>query len=144
MEKQKSLKSNQAIRTEIVSNVERISKKDSAIFFLKGGLAFLIAFLFGSAKMMFEASPLGYAFLASSISHTPFILLGVIAAAFEGGEFSISAVICACILVATRMVSSLMLDGKSKLKKSEDPNSKITQKRTSALQYFLALENLFF
>ena len=57
MEKQKSLKSNQAISAEIVSNVERISKKDSAIFFLKGALAFLIACLFGSAKMLFEASP---------------------------------------------------------------------------------------
>ena len=143
MEKQKSLKSNQAITAEIVSNVERISKKDSVIFFLKGALAFLIAFLFGSAKMLFEASPLGYALLASSISHTPFILLGVIAAAFEGGEFSISAVIGACLLVATRILSSLMLDSKSGFRKSKEAHSNGLQKRMSGLHYLLALENLF-
>ena len=143
MEKQKSLKSNQAFIPESVFYVERMSKKDTAVFFLKGALAFLIAFLFGSAKMMFEASPLGYALLASSVSHTPFVLLGVVAAAFEGGRFSLSAVIGACLLVATRILSSLMLDSKSGFRQSKEAHSEPLPKRMSGVRYLLAIEKLF-
>ncbi len=76
-----------------------------------GALAFCaFGALLMSKPMLFEAYPLAFALLAASGGQAPFILMGIIAGAFIGGEISLIKISGACIVVAIRIISRLYID----------------------------------
>ena len=89
-----------------VNKKELISESLCALCF--GALAVLL----GSKKMLFDTYPLAFALLAASTRQAPFVLIGLIASAFEGAQISLSKIIGACTIVAIRMIARLYLDKK--------------------------------
>ena len=89
-----------------VNKKELISESLCALCF--GALAVLL----GSKKMLFDTYPFAFALLAASTRQAPFILIGLIASAFEGAQISLSKIIGACTIVAIRMIARLYLDKK--------------------------------
>lgn len=112
MEKQELLRSIKKSRSQNDAARVRISKKEGILIFIRCGAFLLFGFLLGSSKLFFDTYPLGFALLAASNGEVPFILLGLVGAAFEGGKFSLPVISGACLLVACRVLSSLFLDKK--------------------------------
>ena len=74
----------------------------------------VLAILLGTKKMLFDTYPLAFALLASSTRHTPFVLIGLIATSFEGGEISLIKLVGAFIVVTMRIISRLYFDKSEK------------------------------
>ncbi len=77
-----------------------------------------LGILFGTRQMLFETYPLAYALLAAGTRHTPFILIGIIASAFSGGNISLMKLVGAFVTVALRIITRLYLDRGERRKKS--------------------------
>lgn len=88
-------------------------KKDVALRYARAFSFLLLGFLLGDTKMLFDSTPLGFALLGASIEEAPFVLVGVLASAFVGGEIELSKIVGAFALVLARILASLFLDGTS-------------------------------
>ena len=122
MENQETLKAkiNNSKTREVINKNELLRESLCAITFG------ILALLLGTREMIFESVPLAFALLASSVRQTPFVFIGLIASAFEGGTFSIPKTIGACLLVSIRCISRLYLDkGYQKRNKHVESGAKI-------------------
>ena len=70
----------------------------------------VLAILLGSKKMLFDTYPLSFALLSACTRQTPFVLMGILATAFVGGELSLIKLVCSCSIVAMRIIARLFLD----------------------------------
>ena len=105
MENRESLKKNVK-----EGNIIRINKRDLVYDSLNSLVFCAIAILLTSKQMLFETHPLAFALLAASTRQTPFVLIGIIAGAFCGGEISLIKISGACIIVAIRIANRLYID----------------------------------
>ena len=112
MEKQEILQSIKKKESKKENLKIHLTKKEAMLLFLRYGAFLLFGFLLGSTELMFDTYPLGFALLSSSNGEAPFVLLGLIASAFNGGKFSLPIVSGACLITAARVTSSLFLDKK--------------------------------
>lgn len=69
-----------------------------------------LAILLSSKKMLFETYPLAFALLAASTRQTPFVLIGIVASAFSGGDIALKQIIGACVVVTLRIITRFYLD----------------------------------
>ena len=105
MKNQEILKANIKKEKEFKLNKrELIGETLSAIGFCA------IAILLSTKKMMFETNPLAFGLLAAATRQTPFILIGILASAFDFSGISVRNLVGACTLVALRIIVRLYLD----------------------------------
>ena len=119
MERQEIFSQNEKILSKKKEKISTASKRAMAISLLRGGAFILLGFLLGSARMLFDSTPLGFALLASCNAQAPFVLIGIVASGFEGSAVSLSVIAGACFLIATRALSSLLLEKKGVLSTEE-------------------------
>lgn len=74
----------------------------------------IVAILLGTKEMLFETHPFAFGLLAASTRQAPFVLIGIMASAFAGGEVSLMKLIGACSIVALRIITRLYLDKSDK------------------------------
>ncbi len=125
MENQEILK--EETKTKKKSTREKINKKDLAIEVGRAFVFFLLGLLLGTREMTFGSIPLAYALLSSSIRQTPFVFLGILTSAFDGGNFSVVKIVGACAVITVRIVARLYLDKGEKIHKNISSISPIAQ-----------------
>ncbi|MBR2380919.1 MAG: SpoIIE family protein phosphatase [Clostridia bacterium] len=108
MEKQEVLK--EEIKVEKAGRKQKLSKRDLVIEFGRAFIFFVFGLLLGAREMIFESIPLAYALLSSSIRQTPFVFLGILTSAFDGGKLSLVKIVGACAVICVRIVARLYLD----------------------------------
>ncbi|MBO5715771.1 MAG: SpoIIE family protein phosphatase [Clostridia bacterium] len=118
MENQEILK--EEIKVEKAKAREKLTKRDLLITVSRAFIFFMLGLLLGTRKMIFESVPLAYALLSSSIRQTPFVFLGILTSAFDGGKLSIVKIVGACAVVSIRIVSRLYLDKERVAKTNEN------------------------
>ncbi len=111
MEKQELLETKRKVLSKN-KEFESLSKKEIALLFLKGCAYLLLGFLFSCAEMPLGTRPLGFALLGACNEEALWVLVGMIASSFEGGKFSLSLAMGSCLLIGTRLASSLFIDKK--------------------------------
>ena len=110
MEKRDFFDTTATLKTKKVEKRTLKITKQGTLFALRCTAFLIFGLLLGTKKLLFDTVPLGFALLAASAAEAPAVLLGIIAASFEGAKFSPSILIGACVLLLSRTFSSLLLD----------------------------------
>ena len=97
-----------------------LSKKQ---IFIESALAWgfgLFAFLLTTREMVFDTVPLAFALLSCATRQTPFVFLGVLLGSFAGGTLAVEKLCGACLTVALRVLSSILLDEKKLIQDADN------------------------
>ena len=121
MENQEILK--EEVKADKVKSKEKLNKKDLITNVGRAFIFFILGFLLGTREMAFGSVPLAFSLLASGIRQTPFVFLGLLTSAFEGGEVSVVKIVGACAVVCVRIVSRLYLDKARNINQNENSPS---------------------
>lgn len=119
MEKRDYFDTASAVKTKRTERRALRITKQGTLFALRCTAFLIFGLLLGTKKLLFDTVPLGFALLGASGAEAPAVLLGIIASSFEGGTFSPSILIGACVLLLSRTLSSLFLDKSIDIPKSE-------------------------
>ncbi len=110
MEK-REVKNTEKIKKSRTGTALRVSDKRELIIRSLRALAFcVLGVLFGSAEMLFETAPLGFALLAASARQAPFVFLGLVIGSLSGAKYPLVHIVGALIVVLVRMFSRFFLD----------------------------------
>lgn len=105
MEKREFLKVNSKKESEF-----KVNKRELVVDSLSALGFCILAILLGTKKMLFDTYPLAFALLSASTRQAPFVLMGILATSFAGGEASLMNLVCSCAIVALRIIARLFLD----------------------------------
>lgn len=115
MEKQKILNSGvRGVKTER-ERAQKMSKKELLTECLRAGAFVVFSILLSTRGMVFETFPLAFGLLASATRQAPFVFIGMLMSALSGTSPSFSMLCGSCILVASRIISTLFLDKRGSL-----------------------------
>ena len=120
MEKEEIFGSKAKLKKKNIQKERTLDRKDLILNVLRSCAFFVFGALLGTREMMFESYPLGFALLAASGGDAPFVLLGCLLAAVEGGVINAPRVVGTCLLLIVRTLSSIFLDGAHRQKSKNE------------------------
>ncbi len=119
MEKEKVFGATAKIKKDRILKRSADEKRRLVISVLRGFAFFVFSALLGTREMLFESYPLGFALLSASGGDAPFVLLGLLLSAIEGGNINAPIIVGACMLLLVRTLASIFLEGKHRVSKPE-------------------------